>query len=142
MAVKELSLSKGAVNLIGVGSLQKRLAGINARLTNPEVPLAGVMEMLQLQEVSLFERLSPHFVQTGRVRDSLVGLTGDSIREIHGATASFGTRVWYAKFLRKQGGPSGKPRGRKREGPNLVLRLTNADKAAALKAYARYLLDA
>lgn len=127
--------------MVGLPEAKALLEDISERLDDPTPLLEGAMKVLELSETSLFDRLAPHFDLTGATRASLTQTDArGAIREIHGVEARFGTSIWYAKFLRKIDGPSGKPRGRKRVGPNLVLKTTAADRHAALTQYGRYLL--
>lgn len=137
----QLSVRRGAIAMYGLPELQERLAGIRDRLADPLPQMDILFRALEVAETHLFERVSPRFVLTGRTRTSLTEPDGaGAIREIHGVEARFGTSIWYAKFLRKIGGPSGKPRGRKREGPNLVLKLTLTDRRAAIEAIGEYVV--
>jgi hypothetical protein len=136
----EVSVGKGAVNLFGAEALRARLAGIAARL-NPEALIGAEFIVMEAAEDELFARLEPHFVQSSRTRTSLTdSSSSDAIREIHGMEGRFGTKVWYAKWLRQIDGPSGKPRGRKRVGPNLVLGITQADQRKALTVLGEFLM--
>lgn len=131
----------GAIRMIGLPEAKELLEGISARLADPTPLLEATMQVLELGEVNLFERLAPHFMQTGATRASLTQPDAlGAIREIHGMEAKFGTSIWYAGFLRKVDGPSGKPRGRKRVGGSLVLKTRASDRHAALAEYGSYIL--
>ncbi len=135
------SLRTGAAVLIGGEEAVAMLGGLAERMANPEEIFVGLFKVLELAELTLFHRLAPRFDLTGATMLSLTEADGmGAIREIHGAQAKFGTSVWYAKFLRRIDGPSGKPKGRKRVGKNLVLKITKGDRQAALRTYARYLV--
>ncbi len=127
--------------MVGLAGARAMLGGISERLSNPTPILEASMRMMEVAEANLFDSLAPHFVKKGDVRASLTEPDArGAIREIHGMEAKFGTSIWYSKFLRKVDGPSGKPRGRKRVGPNLVLKIRAQDRRAAVKALGRYLV--
>lgn len=119
--------------LIGVGKIRNDLRTLMERLATPEAMMAQQIEILEESERAIFEAHGGRYVQTGALRDSLTQSSADNaIRRQLGGTLEFGTGVWYAKFQRNIGGPSGKPRGRKRVGPNQVLRLTPAVRREAV----------
>lgn len=130
----------GAVVLVGADEAIARFGGIADRMANPEEMFVELFKLLELSELALFHRLAPRFDRTGAVMASLTADGLGAIREIHGAEAKFGTSIYYARWLKKIDGPSGKPKGRKRVGKNLVLKVTKADRQTALRAYARTLL--
>lgn len=138
---KPLSVRRGAITIYGLPEAQAMLGALSKRLADPVPILEATMRALEQAEVSVFEALSPHFVLSGATRASLTQPdAAGAIREIHGFEARFGTSIWWAKFLRKIDGKSGKPRGRKRVGPNLVLKTTRAQRAAAVRVIAREIL--
>lgn len=78
----------------------------------------------------------------GATRASLTnsGAQG-AIRRAHAHSLEFGTNIFYALFQRKLGGPSGKPRGRTRIGPSLILGLEPQNAAYILAAVDEYLFS-
>jgi hypothetical protein len=134
-------MQAGAMMAYGLPELTEYLSGLELRLANPTELEAITMKVLEEGERQLFSRLSPRFEDTGATKASLTQPSAEgAIREIHGMTLRFGTSIWYAKFLRKIDGPGRKPRGRKRVGPSLVLKLKASDRRAALEMVGRYVM--
>lgn len=125
------------VELVGAGKIRNDLRMLSERLLAPEQALETEMEILEEVESSVFDGFGGKYVDSGRLKASLTERNArDAIRRVLGNTLEFGTRTWYARFQTKIGGPSGKPRGRKRPLPILVLKLTPALRQAASRAIA------
>ena len=127
-----------ALELVGRRKVSNDLRALALRLGEPEVALEMEFEVLEEAEKGVFASFSePSYVKTGATEASLTQSDASgAIRRIHGFSVEFGTSIWYAKFLRKIGGPSGKPRGRKRVGPSLVLKFSASARQAAVRAVA------
>ena len=132
------------LELIGSRKIRNDLRLISERLiTGPEVAMEAEIAVLEQAEASLFATFTdPTYRRTDDLMNSLTqSNAAGAIRRAHwgGRYAKtlpgleFGTSIWYAKFQRKIGGPSGKPRGRVRVGPNKVLRFTPATRRAAVE---------
>lgn len=122
------------VELVGAEKVHADLARIAERMALPGPTLELEMRVLEQTEATLFAGYGGKYVQTGATLASLTQSSAEgAIRRIHGASIEFGTSIWYAKFQREIGGPSGKPRGRKRVGPSKILKLTDADRASAAR---------
>lgn len=137
-------MAQEVLELLGSRKIRNDLRRISeALLVGPEEAMEAEVEVLEQAEASLFSAFSdPTYVRTGDLRASLTQSSAKgAIRRMHwGGRYSktlpgleFGTSIWYAKFQRKIGGPSGKPRGRVRMGKILVLRLTPATRRAAVE---------
>lgn len=126
------------LELLGAGEVSANLRALAERVGTPEVALELEFEVLEAEEKAVFDSFgTPSYVQTGATMESLTQPdAAGAIRRIHGSELEFGTSVWYAKFQRKIGGPSGKPRGRKRVGPSLILKFTPEARVAAIEAVA------
>lgn len=130
------------LELVGSRKIRNDLRLISEALLTPEVALEAEFDVLEQSEETLFASFGdPTYVRTGDLKASLTQRNAaGAIRNAHfGGRYSvtipgieFGTSIWYAKFQRRIGGPSGKPRGRKRYGRNLVLRITPASRRAAV----------
>jgi hypothetical protein len=126
-------MAQGAIiEVVGVAKVRQDLAGIAERMLAPGEVLALEMKVLEESERSLFEGYGGEYVQSGATLASLTqsGAEG-AIRRVHANSIEFGSSIWYAKFQREIGGPSGKPRGRKRVGPSKILKLTDAERVQA-----------
>lgn len=90
------------IEAIGVDKTESDLEGIAHRLTHAEPAFMEVARILEKGEQRLFARLGGKYVNTGATRASLTQATANqAIREAHADELVFGTRVWWAKFLRK-----------------------------------------
>ena len=85
-----------------------------------------VVHLLELDEEAAFAKLAGRYVDTGRVRDSLVASSADSIRRVSAHGLEFGTSVYYARFLTEHVGPVTPKGGLKRPLPVAVLKLTES----------------
>lgn len=146
----------GALELIGAGKVRNDLRLLIERLENPGAVLEAEFDVLEQAEEAIFEGWAPSFDNTGASKASLTqrDATG-AIRRIHGSGIEFGTSIWYVKFQRRIAGargdldhplgtggqPSGKPRGRKRTGKNLLLKLTPEARRAAAAIVRERLLE-
>jgi hypothetical protein len=98
------------IQAIGVEQTSRDLEGVTHRMVNAEPAFVEVERILERGEHRLFDRAHGRYVDTGATRESLTQPEANgAIREAHGDQLIFGTRIWYAKFLRKPGrGRSGK----------------------------------
>ena len=118
-------MPRAVVELVGATKIRRDLAAISERLRAPGQVLETEMRVLEQAEQLVFDGLAPKYVKTDRLRTSLTSPDGrDTVRRVLGNAIEFGTKVWYARFQRTIGPPSGKPRGRKRVGPSKVLKLS------------------
>jgi hypothetical protein len=92
------------IQAIGVEQASRDLEGIAHRMVNAEPAFVEVERILERGEKRLFDRARGRYVRTGATRASLTQPEANgAIREAHGDQLVFGTRIWYAKFLRKPG---------------------------------------
>lgn len=120
------------VELLGAPKIIEDLDVMAGRLASAGEMLTAEFSVLEQAEATLFDSYGGEYVASGATRDSLTQPSANgAIRRIHGNEIEFGTSIWYAHFQRTIGGPSGKPRGRKREGPSKILKLTPAARQAA-----------
>jgi hypothetical protein len=123
------------VEVVGAGKIRNDLMGIADRLLTPGAALEVEFQVLEQAEQLLFDSYGGKYVQTGATKASLTQSEANgAIRRIHADGIEFGTSIWYAKFQRTIGGPSGKPRGRKRVGPSKILKLTPGLRQQAAEA--------
>jgi hypothetical protein len=87
---------------VGAEPAEHDLEGIASRMLNAEPAFTEVERILEHGEQRLFTRLRGRYVDTGATKASLTQPTAnDAIRQAHANELVFGTRVWYAQFLRK-----------------------------------------
>lgn len=87
-------------DLIGDEDVLRRYKGIQERMLDVSPAWRRIEEILQEGERRHFTQLKGRFVDTGRVRASLVGESSDSIRHLTDEEYTFGTSVFYARFLK------------------------------------------
>lgn len=129
------------VEFLGGSKILRDLAILRERYMSPGVALEMEFDVLEAAEQELFDSYGGEYIRTGRLIESLTQRNArDAIREMHGPAIEFGTRTWYAVFQRTIGGPSGKPRGRKRIPPSKVLKLDEKSRQAALESLHEYII--
>lgn len=134
-------MATAGVQIEGLDQTQLKMRGFARRIILPEPALEAGMSILEEGERDLFEALGGKYVQSGDLRGSLTESSAmGAIREAHGQTLSFGSSIWYAHFQRRIGGPSGKPRGRKRVGRSQVLQASRVERAAVREAVLAYVM--
>lgn len=117
-----------AVVVENEAAVLSKLTGVEERLLNPGRGYLGVMPELEAEERSLFSSLGGKYVLTGATQAALTQTEASgAIREFHGPVLVFGTDLWYAHFLRK-------------DGKSAVLELTVAEEVAAAKTMVHYVL--
>lgn len=130
-----------ALELHGFDETADRLGGVADRLKEAHGAWGNVETVLEAGHERHFKRLRGRYVRTGRLRDSLTGVSPHSIREVHadGAGLDFGTSVFYARFLtkRRKDPNDGQQRARRRKGKSAVLVMTPATR----KQVSRSVLD-
>lgn len=146
----------GALEFVGAGKIRNDLRLLIERLESPGAILEAEFEILEKVEEGVFEGWAPSFDRTGAAKASLTQRDAEgAIRRAHGTGIDFGTSVWYVKFQRRIAGATGdldhpvgiggertgKPRGRRRTGRNLLLRLTPEARRAAAAIYREALLE-
>lgn len=152
----------GGVELVGADRVQAVFRDLQGRFVSQTKWLAETaMPVLQAGEESIFDSWAPRFdssltgsnssglqygtQQRGQLRASLTDAASPGTWESFGPVRwvgdhalIFGTSIFYARFQRAIGGPSGKPRGRVRTGPSLVLATTPEELEAILNLAAGY----
>lgn len=130
------------IELVGSLKIKNDLTDLIDRLVTPGAIFDAEFSILEEAERTIFAAHGGKYVMSGDLKNSLTerDATG-AIRRGHGAygIVEFGTSIWYARFQRRIDGPSGLPRGRKRWGPNQVLRITPAARQGAAAALHDYL---
>ncbi len=93
------------IDVLGATDTAANLKAAGMRMKNAGPAFAAIIPVLEKGEEAHFKRLKGRYVATGRLKDSLTlaGDGGDGIRTVHtdGAGLSFGSHVYYAKFLTK-----------------------------------------
>lgn len=85
-----------------VSKVSEDLTGVARRMVNAKPAFTKVQQILERGEQRLFDRAHGKYVKSGRTRESLTQEAApDAVREARGDRLTFGTSVWYAKFLRK-----------------------------------------
>lgn len=80
-----------------------RLDGIAHRMQNAQPAFEDVARILEAGEQRHFDSLRGRYVRTGALRDSLTEESANgAIREAHGDSLTFGTSIFYARFLRRK----------------------------------------
>lgn len=91
------------MDLQGADAAAKRLSDIVHRMLHAEPAFEKVERVLEAGEARHFAQQRGRYVRTGALRDSLTQAHAPgAIREIHGDAITFGTSIFYAKFLRKK----------------------------------------
>jgi hypothetical protein len=85
----------------GAGKAAHELALISHRMIHLEPAKEPIMKVFEAGELRHFNRLRGRYVLTGATKASLTEGGPDAIREAHGDEFTFGTSVFYARFLRK-----------------------------------------
>lgn len=131
-----------AVQIEGLSNVQLKLRGFARRMVLPEPALEAAVKIIEAGEEELFAKLGGKFIRTGALRASLTQSDArGAIRRSHGEYIEVGSSIWYAHFQKKIGGPSGKPRGRKRVGKtSLVLKVSKVNRALVRQVVLDYLL--
>ncbi|CAB4197361.1 hypothetical protein UFOVP1313_8 [uncultured Caudovirales phage] len=92
-----------AIDVLGAKQTAAELKAAGLRMKDASPAFAAIVPVLEKGEEAHFKRLKGRYVRTGDTMRSLTGEGADGIRDIHndGAGLTFGTHVWYAKFLTK-----------------------------------------
>jgi hypothetical protein len=130
------------VEVEGLDKAQLKLRGFARRMVLPQPALEAGVKVIEAGEEDLFTGFGGKFIRTGALRESLTQSDArGAIRRAHGEAIEFGSSIWYAHFQKKIGGPSGKPRGRKRVGKtSLVLKVSKANRALVRQVVLDYFL--
>jgi hypothetical protein len=132
-------------SLRGAKHLHETLLGIEMRATDTKLAAPFIFAELEAGEEGLFQRLGGRFVNTGRTRDSLTTAapSKDAIREVTPFSFRFGTRVWYAVFLKKDSTPGQTAKGMMNKRSAVLISNIVATRVAgrALLTYVRYGLE-
>ena len=133
------------ITIVNAKEVSGDLHAIGKRMENAKPAFRAIVPILEDGESRYFSRLNGRYVRTGATRDSLTGMTGHSIRDVHadGGGLTFGTTVSYAKFLtkRKKDPQQGKVKKKKgRPGWSAVLVLTRTTRQQINKVLADWVM--
>jgi hypothetical protein len=129
------------VEVIGAPKLEHDLAKIAERTGDMHAEFARQERQLQRAESALFASHGGKYVKTGRLRRSLTGHTGDSIRRVTAEGLVFGSSLFYGRFQTEHIGPEKTKRGGlKRSGKNEVLEFPPEVRERVLKGVGDYVL--
>lgn len=91
------------IQALGAEETSRDLEGVEQRMIHAEPAFTRIERILEAGEQRQFNRLHGKYVRTGATRASLTQPTANgAIRQAHADELVFGTRIWYAKFLRKK----------------------------------------
>ena len=96
--------------VVGVNQSVDTMEGIAYRMANAKPAWEASAKNMESGEARLFERYHGKYVRTGATLRSLTEWhANDAIRDVHGdgQGLTFGTAVWYARFLKRKT-PSGR----------------------------------
>lgn len=131
-----------AVETTGLNDARLKMRGFARRMVLPQPALDAAMHVLEEGEKALFESFDGKYVDTGALEASLTQATANgAIRRAHGLTVEFGTSLWYARFQKRIGPPSGKPRGRKREGRSKIVKASTAERVVVRQLVLDYVME-
>lgn len=120
------------------------LRAIGKRMENAEPAFRAIIPVIESGEERYFSRLKGRYVRTGATKDSLTGVTANSIRDVHndGGGLTFGTTVSYAKFLtkRRRDPQEGRLKKKGRPGWSAVLVLTRTTRKQINKVIADWVM--
>lgn len=91
------------LQLVGGDKAEKDLDGIAARMEDAKPAFELVEKILESGEERHFKGLRGRYVRTGALKASLTdGSANGAIREAHADELTFGTSIYYARFLRRK----------------------------------------
>jgi hypothetical protein len=91
------------IQALGTEEASQDLEGVEQRILHAEPAFTEIERILEQGEQRHFNRLHGKYVRTGATRASLTQPSANgAIREAHTDQLIFGTKIWYAKFLRKK----------------------------------------
>ena len=80
--------------------LARRLREVGRNFTEIGITAENTYDAVEEREAALFNALNGRYIRTGATLASLTDRRADrAIREAHGNTIRFGTRVYYVKYL-------------------------------------------
>jgi hypothetical protein len=138
-----MSGSVQTVSLEGIKHLHETLDGIERRASDTRLAAPFVFAELEAGEEALFKRANGLWVNTGRTRKSLTEPEGeDAIRRLLGGGQGFvfGSKVWYAIFLKKDSTPGQTAKGMMSKKSAVLISPIIASRVAgrALLSYVRF----
>ena len=126
------------IELIGTERIARTCEGIAHRMVNQEPALELAMKRLEQSEEKFFEG---RYVQTGALRESLVGDGPGAIRRVTRTGFEFGSSVYYAAFQVESPGPVTPAGGLERRGhPSAILKVDEAQSAELAATLGEYVM--
>jgi len=91
------------IDVIGTRLMGRRLRAVGDRMIQAGPAFAAMVPAMEKGEIKHFASLKGKYVRTGDLKRSLTGEAPGSIRDVHddGAGLTFGTSIYYAKYLTK-----------------------------------------